>query len=782
MPPTGPMDDASIATILAWINAEAATTKANSARVHVTTAQMLDYMVNDLRVISADPYLSTRLNQVRYITMVNLHNDPTVTTVDLEAHRLGMSKLLNSLSWSADIAVPESVDPDHVIFRIFLNDYDWTSATWDFLAGHYPYALSMSDANFKELERVLGTSTPFMRADWLAFEGSKPPLYHDLARIPHTARELEAKLSVDVDQNIRNGDAKRAGFVGGKKLAIGSGVSDHNRLLERHETPHGAYWKSYDFAGSSGPQSIFDRPLGPTSAGVGDPSVQFVEDGGEIVFNLPNGLQGYMIVDGKGNRINVAPAAVVRDKTHGNREVVNGVSCMACHVQGMRQKEDQILVHVRSVPSFDQYEREISALYPPAKEMNKLFAKDTKRFTRALEEVGVVSTGAASTQALDALGEPIAVLARHFEDDLLPEQVAADLHLTLPELNAHLTSDPRLASLHSKLRAGGITRADLTLNFPLIAETLALGSPIQPTFAPTTPTTPTTPPNPYIPPSTPSAPIGYVEIPAGSFVMGSPTTELGHTPDETQHAVTISRAFFLKQTEVTQGEWQAVMGNNPSHFTPCGNDCPVDHVSWYDALLYCNALSDKEGLTRCYDLSACTDLGDNQYQCPTTLDFDLSCNGYRLPTEAEWEYAYRAGTTSAFYNGDITSTDCSLDPTIDAIGWYCGNSAVSYPECGDASLDGGAACVGPHPVGEKTANALGLYDMAGHVFEWCWDQYGEYPSDPQRDPKGALHGSDRVIRGGSWFVGARVARAAFRNSVPLGVRDYYIGFRPARSK
>lgn len=262
----------------------------------------------------------------------------------------------------------------------------------------------------------------------------------------------------------------------------------------------------------------------------------------------------------------------------------------------------------------------------------------------------------------------------------------------------------------------------------------------------------------------PNVPAGYVLIPAGLFKMGSPSSEAGRFEDETQHDVEITRSFFLKETEVTQAEWKALMGNNPSRFSSCGGNCPVEKASWYDALAYCNALSKEEGLSTCYDLSKCTGTpGTEGYTCPDNLDFDLSCTGYRLPTEAEWEYAYRAGTTTAFYNGGISNTE-GKDANLETIGWYDKNS--------DSST---------HPAKGKAPNALGLYDMSGNIYEWTWDQYGDYPSTRQRDPKGASSGSFRVLRGGSWYDVARVARAAIRYVVSPDYRVRIVGFRPARS-
>ena len=234
---------------------------------------------------------------------------------------------------------------------------------------------------------------------------------------------------------------------------------------------------------------------------------------------------------------------------------------------------------------------------------------------------------------------------------------------------------------------------------------------------------------------------GYILVQPGVFTMGSPSDESGRDDDEMQHPVTLTHSFWLKATEVTQGEWESLMGGNPSSFGSCGADCPVEDVSWYDAVGYCNALSAQQGLAKCYEVDgyAVTFAG-------------LDCPGYRFPTEAEWEYAARAGTTGARY-GDL-----------DAVAWYDSNS-------------GGK----PHPVGKKQANAWGLYDMLGNVWEWCHDWYVDDAAGPATDPSGPSVGSNRVLRGGSWISDAVFARAASRNCYSPGFRNFYLGLRPARS-
>ena len=246
----------------------------------------------------------------------------------------------------------------------------------------------------------------------------------------------------------------------------------------------------------------------------------------------------------------------------------------------------------------------------------------------------------------------------------------------------------------------------------------------------------------------------YVKLQPGTFTMGSPDSETGRSSDEVQHRVTITRAFELKETEVTQGEWQELMGSNPSGFKDCGANCPVEQVSWYDAIAYCNALSVKAGLERCYKDGA-TDYDAGSASSKTTPDWPkgLDCAGYRLPTEAEWEYAARAGRASAVY------------ANLGEAAWYDGNS-------------GGKT----HAVKQKQGNAWGLYDMLGNVWEWTWDGYASYSGGEQRDPTGPAAGAGRVRRGGSWYYGARGARAAYRFAFAPDGQSDDLGFRLARGQ
>lgn len=241
----------------------------------------------------------------------------------------------------------------------------------------------------------------------------------------------------------------------------------------------------------------------------------------------------------------------------------------------------------------------------------------------------------------------------------------------------------------------------------------------------------------------------WVQICAGTFVMGSPLDEGGRDADEVLHEVRLTHNIEILSTEVTQAEFERLMSYNHSSFGGCGG-CPVEQTDWYEAAAYCNALSLSAGLSLCYFCSGvapdfvCTldEAHSTPYECP----------GYRLPTEAEWEYVARSGTSSARY-GDIVS-----------VAWYEENS-------------GGRT----HDVGTREASPWGIFDMLGSVWEWCHDAYDIYPVGPVTDPIGSETGSGRVIRGGSWNRDARFSRAAYRGWFAPDHGADNVGFRPIRS-
>ena len=244
----------------------------------------------------------------------------------------------------------------------------------------------------------------------------------------------------------------------------------------------------------------------------------------------------------------------------------------------------------------------------------------------------------------------------------------------------------------------------------------------------------------------------FVWVPAGEFLMGS-ESEHADGDEQPVRRVEISAGYYMGKHEVTQGEWEAVMGSNPSYFQNCGEDCPVEQVSWEAVQEFIGKLNAREG-ARGYS--------------------------YRLPTEAEWEYAARAGSTADTPSGDLRIPGTNNAPVLDRIAWYGGNSGVSYAggyDCSEwAEKQYSSSECGPQRVGGKAANAWGLHDMLGNVWEWVEDRYGEYPGGSVTDPAGPSSGSHRVERGGGWISIARDCRSSYRYGVTPGDRYYASGF------
>lgn len=262
----------------------------------------------------------------------------------------------------------------------------------------------------------------------------------------------------------------------------------------------------------------------------------------------------------------------------------------------------------------------------------------------------------------------------------------------------------------------------------------------------------------------PGVPGRWVRIEPGTFHRGSPPGEAGRFPDEVLHQVTLTRPVLMLTTEVTQADFEAVMGYDPARFPACGPLCPVEGTSWHEAAAYGNALSDRAGLRRCYD---CIGAGPSVVcDLDRSLASPYDCPGFRLPTDAEFERAARAGTVTGTYKGELDPARLGNEqsPLLDQIAWFGGNS-------GDT----------PHPVATKQPNQWGLYDMLGNLWEWCHDWYGPYPSAPVTDPFGPGAGAGRTRRGGSWGNPASTTRAASRYWHDPADHDSAVGFRLVRT-
>ena len=254
---------------------------------------------------------------------------------------------------------------------------------------------------------------------------------------------------------------------------------------------------------------------------------------------------------------------------------------------------------------------------------------------------------------------------------------------------------------------------------------------------------------------------GMVLIPGGTFTMGSPESERQRQADETQHQVTVS-AFYVDPHEVTQQDYQAVMGTNPSHFR--GDNLPVEQVTWYDAINYCNKLSEAQGLTPAYQIDG------------TTVTWNRAADGYRLLTEAEWEYAARAGTQTVFYEGGQIVAD-----QVNFCGSYPYLIEENYLSHENPEVVTSTYRQETMPVDGLAPNSWGLYHMEGNVSEWCFDYYGSYDTAQNTDPSGPTSGSLRVNRGGGWNDFAKHVRSAYRSVTSPDTIEQNLGFRIARN-
>ncbi len=255
----------------------------------------------------------------------------------------------------------------------------------------------------------------------------------------------------------------------------------------------------------------------------------------------------------------------------------------------------------------------------------------------------------------------------------------------------------------------------------------------------------------------------WITVSPETYWMGSSGDELGRGGNEEYHQVTLTNDFRLMATEVTQSEFLRVMGYNPSHHGEC-DDCPVDAVNWNEATAFCNTLSDAEGLERCYTCSG-TGRSVSCEVIPASRS-PYECRGYRLPTEAEWEYAVRAGTATATYNGDLDAGHLRCEwpnAVMDPIAWYCGTTTST------------------EPVAELEPNAWGFYDMLGNVVEWCHDYYRATLEGPIADPWGPPTGFHRSMRGGAYDRHSSDSRAATRSYNNQTSRYSNYGFRVAQT-
>ena len=342
----------------------------------------------------------------RYFSMTHLYNTGESAQI-LQEYRNGLSKLINSLSWGLEVTNPQSINPQGTIFYIDLRHYEWDrNDGWTQIEGAYPYHIPFDAPTETALREQLGRlqtemscDVPSIHIDWFLATASLPPLYHELLSLPLTDRELETQLDVDVVRNLLNAPGVRVWRAGFNN----SGVSNNNRVVERHTSRYGAYWKSYDFAGSVGTQNIFTHPL------------SFTHDGGEVIFSLPNGFQGYYLANASGLRLDEAPINIVSNPAASDPTVRNGLSCMGCHTEGMKTFEDEVRPVIESNANPTYNKAQALRLYVEQSEMDALLGEDMERYKEALEKTGGVFDGI----------EPISRFHEAFEGPLDAAHAAA---------------------------------------------------------------------------------------------------------------------------------------------------------------------------------------------------------------------------------------------------------------------------------------------------------------------------------------------------------------------
>ena len=398
------------------------------------------------------------------------------TKEELKTQQQALAKAINHLSMQPTLVRPTVVDAElETIFAVDIRKLGWQRRPFlseagqesdvdlfDLVLLEYPYSIAFSDStNFEQLwdlfmERSdMVRPIPYLRIDWFVSVATQFPLYEDILGLPIRLHELEEMIGVDSEMNMRDFVAKRAGMTV-------SGVSQNNRVVERHPARYGSYWKSYDFETSKGRQNMFVDPM------------HFDFAGGEMIFNLPNGLQGYLITDTQGNRINAAPTSIVTDKFAPDKTVRNGLACMRCHDKGMKRFADNIRPAIENLPGGSMFDKkDILRLYPIKKEMDELLDIDEGKFLAAMEQV----LGEPQER------EPLADISRGFIDNAIAlEKAASELGLKDTGSLKSIFALPQFTRFGlASLTEGGVIRRDTWEDyFDRIVNSLGIGIPLAP--------------------------------------------------------------------------------------------------------------------------------------------------------------------------------------------------------------------------------------------------------------------------------------------------------------
>ena len=469
MPPPGEMprpSAADIATLRQWIEAGAPGATSSEPRSLITTANVHSAILADLEKLDRR---SRRFQ--RYFTLTHLHN-AGLGDDELQTYRNALAKLVNSLSWYPTIRNPEPIDTAKTILRIDLRWYQWDATIWNRIANDYPYGILDDNVGSRAIMVSTAAKLPILRADWFTANASRAPLYYDILQLPLNLNELERQIRADATANIQQERVMRVGFSG-------SGISRFNRILERHDSINGMYWRTYDFDEPpanlqerangvllADRRNIFAFPLGPVPLA----EQPFQHAGGEAIFALPNGLHAYYLVKADNTRLDKGPIAIVSDPKRPDRAVEAGVSCMSCHITGILPKADQMRDHLEKNPrAFSRTDADlVRTLYPEKDTSLAKMADDSRKYTEA-----VAKTGAKVSRF-----EAVSTITLKYEADIDLPTAAAELGLAPEALKAKIDASPTLVAHVGALRAPGgtVTRSLWVQAFGDAVRELRLGT------------------------------------------------------------------------------------------------------------------------------------------------------------------------------------------------------------------------------------------------------------------------------------------------------------------
>jgi len=361
-----------VQAIYDWIESLNAKTVASCAnRKPVDTEQVVNSISAHLK-----KQAPSRRKGMRYLTLTNFYN-ACAKDAELRRMRNGATILLNSLSRAPRTTRTSTIGKGGSIVAFNLKDLGWSPKDWDTLASAYPYGIRPKSPTFDDIKGKTKTSLPYLRADWFAAAASSPPLYYKLLDLPEELADLQSELGVDAEQNTADGNVMRAGI--GK-----STVSRFNRVIERHAVGTGYLWMTFDFDGTDTEQTAKERPLGPGG------EQGFEHDMNAVIFSLPNGMNAYFLADEDGKRIDAAPVDILHDEATPRRPVIAGLSCISCHIKGVRDIVDEVRVHVESSGDFPAEKRdEVLQIYVPQGELDRRIRDDRKRYTNAAAKAGI---------------------------------------------------------------------------------------------------------------------------------------------------------------------------------------------------------------------------------------------------------------------------------------------------------------------------------------------------------------------------------------------------------